>query len=114
MEGEDHRNAVMAGTVPLMCLTYPEHCLCDSVKRGGYVDITQNARKTAIGVISTYSKHTSILSVQVLNNGGPPIYKLEHADSLNAPNAIFYSKDGQTSLMFDFHNLCVIEECWPM
>ncbi len=64
-------------------------------------------------MINTYSKHNSILSVQVLNDGGPPIYKLEHADILNAPNAIFYSEGGQTSLMFDFHNLCVTEECWP-
>ena len=64
-------------------------------------------------MIHTYSKYNSTLYVQVLDDGGPPIYKLEHEDILNAPNAIFYTKGGQTSLMFDFHSLCITEEDWP-
>lgn len=27
--------------------------------------------------------------------------------------SIFYTKGGQTSLMFDFHSLCITEEDWP-
>ena len=64
-------------------------------------------------MIHTYSKYNSTLYVQVLDDGGPPIYKLEHVDILNAPNAIFYTKGGQTSLMFDFHSLCITEKDWP-
>lgn len=76
------------------------------------VYILKSERKTALGMLYTYEGHNARLSVRKLSDGGAPVYKLEHKDAINAPNALFSAVEGAVCLMLDFHNLCVPEDTW--
>lgn len=77
------------------------------------VRITCIQRVTALGALKVYEGHSSRLSIQELKDGGTPVYKLEHSDPINAPNALFYPVDGGIMLLLDFHGLCIEVEDWP-
>lgn len=74
--------------------------------------ILKSERRTALGMLYTYDGHNSRLSIRKLSDGGAPVYKLEHKDAINAPNALFSVVDGAAYLMLDFHNLCVPADTW--
>ena len=76
------------------------------------IGILKSERKTALGMLYTYDVHNSRLSIRELPDGGAPVYKLEHLDMVNAPNALFNTVNGDAELLLDFHNLCVPEGEW--
>lgn len=63
--------------------------------------------------MTIYEGHESRLSIQTLGDGGTPVYKLEHTDAINAPNALFYPSGDSVTLLLDFHGLCIEVDDWP-